>query len=175
MEQFDSLEKIKNLFKQATGEENPNACYIVGIIDHNNNAAVVGGVLGGALGGAIGGAIGAASAVSSGIVKGMEQQCEGFLFMQTDEGIGLIPLVRDGIAWANPYKKMRTCVGNYTFIRNEDIKEIRIKSANFGAAKKITIILNNKDKIQVLSYKRDRYLSFQKDCLEKFCSKYTNK
>ena len=167
MEQFDSLEKVKNLFKQATGEENADASYIVGVIDHTSNAAIVGGILGGA----VGGAIGAAAAFSNGMVKGMEQPCDGFLIMQTNDGIGLIPLVRDGIAWVNAYAKMQPSVNNYIFIKNEDISEIKIKSVNFGAAKKITIKLNNKDKIQVLSYKRDRYLSFQKECLEEFCTR----
>lgn len=175
MEQFDSLEKIKNLFKQATGEENLNANYIVGVIDTTSNAAIVGGVLGGAVGGAVAGALAATAAFSNGVLQGMDKPCDGFLIMQTDEGIGLIPLVRDGIAWMNPYAKMQVYVNNYVFIRNSDIAEIKIKSVNFGAAKRITIKLNNKDKIQVLSYKRDRYLSFQKECLEKFCARYTKK
>lgn len=175
MEQFDSLEKIKNLFKQASGEENLNADYIVSVIDRNNNAAIVGGVLGGAVGGAIAGAIAATASFSNGVLQGMDKPCDGFLIMQTDEGIGLIPLVRNGIAWVNAYAKMQPYVNNYVFIRNEDIKEVRIRSANFGAAKKITFVLNNKDKIQVLSFKRDRYLSFQKECIEKFCARYTKK
>lgn len=171
MEQFDSLEKIKNLFSQVTSEDDTNACYLVGIVNQTNNAALVGGILGGAVGGAIGAAVGSAANFSNGMVSGMDRPCAGFLLRQTNEGVGLIPLVREGIAWVNPYAKMKVCINNYFFIGNSEIEEIKIKSIQFGAAKKITIKLTNKKRIEVTSYKRDRYLSFQKECIEKFCAR----
>jgi hypothetical protein len=53
MEQFDSLEKVKNYFRQATGEENNDACYLVALVDTSSDAAIIGGILGGAAGGAV--------------------------------------------------------------------------------------------------------------------------
>ncbi|MBR3674217.1 MAG: hypothetical protein IKN65_08115 [Clostridia bacterium] len=160
MEQFDSLEKVKNYFRQATGEENNDACYLVALVDTSSDAAIIGGILGGAVGGAIGG-----------MVAGMQQQYDGYLLMQTNDGFGLIPLIRDGIAWVNPYAKLQVHPEKYFFVNNSDIKEFKIQKVNMGTGRRITIELNNKQKIRVVANKRDKHLPFLKECIEKICER----
>ena len=148
MEQFDSLEKVKNYFRQATGEENNDACYLVALVDTSSDAAIIGGM-----------------------VAGMQQQYDGYLLMQTNDGFGLIPLIRDGIAWVNPYAKLQVHPEKYFFVNNSDIKEFKIQKVNMGTGRRITIELNNKQKIRVVANKRDKHLPFLKECIEKICER----
>lgn len=168
MEQFDTLEKIKELFKQANCSTEGNACYFAGFVDYSTNAAVVGGVLGGA----IGGAIGAAVAYSNGMVQGMNCKCDGFLIMQTEEGLGMIPLVRDGVALVNSYKKMNPNIEFYFFINNDEINEIKVKKGNFGATVRITLKLKDKRTIKLVANKKDKYLPYQEENVSKFYEQY---
>lgn len=166
MEEFNTLESVRQLFKSINclGEEN---CFFISFINNTSNATLVGGILGGAIGGAIGAVIDSTSNTST-------CNCKGFLVNQTEKGIALIPFDYEGIAWTNPIKKMKAQVNSYKFIAQEEIDKVIIKNANLISAvtKNVTIVLKDATRINLVVNKKQKDISYHEENFSKFINTY---
>ena len=96
MEEFNTIEKIRKLFKDVNCEGKEN-CYFIAYKDMTRN---------------------------SGMVNGMEYPYDALLINRTENGLGVFYLQQDGIPWKYNISKMHVDKNSYFFIKNEDIKII---------------------------------------------------
>ena len=94
MDEFNTKEKVEELFKSVDGL-GENNCIFLCFIDTNREGLKYGAL--GALGAVGGGAIAGVAAFSSGIVDGMNRKSDGYLINWTESGLGIIPLDATGV------------------------------------------------------------------------------
>lgn len=173
MEEFNTLEKVTNLFKNMDCVGNKN-CYFICYRD-TTKESIKYGAIGGALGGALGGAIaGAINSFSTECVNGMEK-FDGYLFNWTDTGIGIIPLKYKGVMLTVNPSKMQTQIDKYRFIKNEDIESIIVQKFNVfnSKVKKIKITFKDeKSKMYLIANMKEKLIPYQEDNFVKFVNEY---
>ena len=120
MEEFNSIEKVEELFKKNNGVGEDNS-YFVACKDKEK---------------------------SSGMVSGMEYPYDGLLINVNEKGIGMFYLKASAlsglITLAKP-SKMTLDKDNYIFIENDNIKEIKIKNFALFNSKTKRIEINTVD------------------------------
>lgn len=99
MEEFNTIEKAKELFKSVDGLGKTNNIF-VSYKDLQKN---------------------------SGMVNGMEYPYEGLLINETEKGIGMFYLHQPGLVLTQNINKMEVLKDKYFFIPKENIKKITIK------------------------------------------------
>lgn len=161
MEQFNTLEAVRKLFESinCVGQDN---CYFVSYVDINaSNSVFLGGLFGGAVG-----------AFAAGMAAGMEQNANGYLINQMENGIALIPLNSTGIG--NNIKKMIPNTNSHMFFGQEEIKKVKIKRAYFISAvtKSVRIELKDGKKFNLLVNVKEKYIPYHKENFAKFMQKY---
>ena len=110
---------------------------------------------------------------SSGVVSGMEYPYDGLLINKTENGIGMFYLNQKGIVLTQNLSKMTLDKDSYTFISNEEIKDIKIKNYALLNSKVKRISINTKDKSHKLYVKIDeKDIPYQKENFTKFLEKY---
>lgn len=146
MEEFNSLEKVKELFSKANCIGNEN-CYFVAYKDVAKN---------------------------SGMVKGMEYPYDALLINQTENGLGIYYLNQKGIPFSYNLAKMHVDENTYFFIKNEEIKSIEIKKWALlnSKTKKVIIKLNNGKIHQLYANINEKLLPYQNENFAKFIEKY---
>ncbi|MFQ9516531.1 MAG: hypothetical protein ACLRZ9_12010 [Eubacterium sp.] len=147
MEEFSTLEKVKELFNKVNCIGNEN-CYFVAY----KNAAK-----------------------NSGMVKGMEYPYDALLINQTENGLGIFYLQQGGVPLKYNLSKMSLDENSYFFIKNEDIKSITVKNwAIFNSkTKRIVIQLNNKKVHQLYANVIEKLLPYQNENFSNFIEKYS--
>lgn len=147
MEEFNTLDKVKELFNKVNcvGQEN---YYFVAQKDLNKN---------------------------SGMVKGMEYPYDALLINQTENGLGIFYLKQKGIVFKTDLAKMKVDNESYFFIKNEDIKEIIVKKfALFNSKTKRLVIKTNDGKVHNLFANiNEKLLPYQEENFSKFIEKYS--
>ena len=178
LEEFNTLEKIKNLFDSKNCIGNTN-CYFVCYQLPNEVAStggMIGGVGGGLIGGLIGGVILNASNTSNKNILDELKKYNGFLVNWTDNGLGLIPIKYDSIALVVDLSKMSALADNYIFLSNEQIESITTKNYNIfvSKTKTIKIKLNGiKTKFYLLASVSEKYLPYHEENFAKFFKEYS--
>lgn len=155
MEQFNTIEGVSNLFRNANciGQDN---CYFISYISISTSGGLLGGFV-------------------SAMESKMENKCDGYLVNQTESGIGLIPLNSDGMSYiTNNPKKMKANVEACTFIQQADIKKVTIKNANLISlvTKEVTIELINGRKYNWLVNKKEKTIPYHEENFAKFMNMY---
>ena len=149
MEEFNSIEKVEELFKKNNGVGEDNA-YFVACKDKEK---------------------------SSGMVSGMEYPYDGLLINSNEKGIGMFYLKAGAlsglITLAKP-SKMTLDKDNYIFIENDNIKEIKIKNFALFNSKTKRIEINTVDGKSHKLYANvdEKDFPYQKDNFAKFINKY---
>ena len=145
MNEFNELEKVKKLFEEVKCIGNENN-YFIAYKDMQK---------------------------SSGMVSGMEYPYDGLLINQNENGIGMFYLNQKGIVLTQNISKMTLNKDSYTFISNEEIKDIKIKNFALLNSKVKRISINTKDKSYKLFSKIDeKDIPYQKENFTKFLEKY---
>lgn len=147
MEEFSTLEKVKELFNKVNCIGNEN-CYFVAY----KNAAK-----------------------NSGMVKGMEYPYDALLINQTENGLGIFYLQQGGVPLKYNLSKMSLDENSYFFIKNGDIKSITVKNwAIFNSkTKRIVIQLNNKKVHQLYANVIEKLIPYQNENFSNFIKKYS--
>ena len=161
MEQFNTIEGVTNLFNSinCVGQDN---CYFVSYVDINaSNSVLMGGLFGGALG-----------AFAAGMAAGMEQNANGYLINENENGLVLIPLNSTGIS--NNLKKMVPNTNAFVYVAKSEIKKIKIKRAYLISAvvKKVKIELNDGKKYNLLVNVKEKYVPYHKENFARFIEKH---
>lgn len=147
MEQFNTIEKVKELFDKANCVGNEN-CYFVAYKD---------------------------AAKNSGMVKGMEYPYDAMLINQTENGLGMFYIKQDGIPFTYNLAKMKVDENSYFFVNNEEIKSITIKNWALlnSKTKKVIIKLNNGKIHQLYANLNEKLLPYHNENFPKFVEKYS--
>lgn len=147
MEEFNSIEKLNELFKSVNGISNNNN-YFVAFKDMTKN---------------------------SGMVGGMEYPYDALLINYTDNGLGCFYLNQEGIAFKHNLSKMHVKNDSYFFINNSDIEKITIKKFALlnNKTKKVAIKLKDGKTHQLYVNLDEKLLPYHKDFFENFIKKYS--
>ena len=149
MEEFNTLEKVEELFKSIDGLGNENM-FIVTCQDKQK---------------------------VSGAVAGMEYPYDGLLINASEKGIAMFYLKAGAlsglITLANP-AKMKLDKENYIFIPSDDIKEIKVKNFALLNSKTKRIEINTTDGKSHKLYARveEKDFPYHKDNFAAFIEKY---
>lgn len=149
MEEFNTIEKVEELFKEVNGQGIDNT-YFVACKDKEK---------------------------SSGMVSGMEYPYDGLLINDNENGIGMFYLKAGAlsglITLAKP-SKMTLDKDNYIFIPKDNIEEIKIKNFALFNSKTKRIEINTVDGKSHKLYANvdEKDFSYQKSNFAKFISKY---
>ena len=148
MEKFDTLEKVKELFKNA-GCEGTENCYFLALKDN--------------------------ARAKSGLVGGMEYPYWGLLINETENGLGMFYLNLDKFTLKLKLEDLKIMPNSYFFIPNENIKKITVKNYSiFNTKTKSITIKTNDGKTHHLSVRLDQNVPpYQNDNLTKFIAKYS--
>jgi len=174
MEEFQTIEKAYELFKNANCAGNEN-CIFVAFRDTSR-----GGVQAGIAGG-IGGAVGAI--VANAVAKSMVSHdaftnllYDGFLINKTEAGIGLIPLNNDGVMWLASTEKLRANTNLSFFIKNEEIESVKIKNLALlnSKIKSIKITFTDGFKLRLIVRMKDKFISYTESNFPSFMQSYSN-
>ena len=145
MEEFNELEKVKELFNQVKGNGKENS-YFVAYKDMQK---------------------------SSGMVSGMEYPYDGLLINMNENGIGFFFLKQSGIVLTQNLAKMTLAKDSYTFISNDDIKKVTIKNYALLNSKVKRISIDTEDKSYKLFAKlNEKNITYQTENFTKFIEKY---
>lgn len=162
---FKTYEEALDLFRKVNciGDDN---CIFVTYKDPNINSTKY------ALFGAVGGAIGAMAAFTNGMVEGLEG-CDGLLINQTENGLGLIPLLSKGMQMVVNVSKMEPQLDRFVFVPNNAIESIEIKNFNFLNKKlqKVTIKINGLKPLYHVAKVSDKDIEYQEQNFTKFMNK----
>lgn len=146
MEEFNTIEKIRKLFKDVNCEGKEN-CYFIAYKDMTRN---------------------------SGMVNGMEYPYDALLINRTENGLGVFYLQQDGIPWKYNISKMHVDKNSYFFIKNEDIKSVIIKNWALlnSKTKRVALKLNNGKFHQLYVNLTEKLIPYQNENFAKFISIY---
>lgn len=147
MEEFSTLEKVKELFNKVNcvGSEN---CYFVAYKD---------------------------AAKNTGMVNGMEYPYDAMLINRTENGFGMFYLKQAGIPFTYNLAKMNVVEDSYFFVTDEDIKSVTVKNWALlnSKTKKVVIKLNNGKVHQLYANINEKLLPYQNENFTKFLEKYS--
>lgn len=147
MEEFNTLEKVQKLFRDAGCEGNEN-CYFVTLKDTNRS--------------------------QSGLVGGMEYPYCGLLINATEKGLGIFFLNTEKLSLRITMDKLNVTENSYFFLPNEKIKEIKIKRFALLDTKKKSIIIKTDDKKKHALYANleEPLIPYHSENFRKFMEKY---
>lgn len=167
MEEFNTLEKVQNLFRSVNGIGNRN-CYFICYRNTTKDAMKYGAF------GAVGGAVGAIAAASTGIVNGMNGDSDGYLINYTENGLAIIPLDTTGVMLTLTPAKLKPNLNAYFFLRNEEIESIVVKKYNIfnSGTKKIIITTKNNQKLNLMARVTEKLIPYQKENITVFAETY---
>ena len=102
---------------------------------------------------------------------------DGFLFNQTDMGIGVFVLKATKALLTYSPDKFEPDLSKFFFIRYEDIQALEVKNFNIFNKKiqAINIYLNNGVKGNLMAPVSDKHLPYQQQCFANFCANYKKK
>lgn len=171
MEEFNTKEKVEELFRSVNGL-GENNCIFLCFIDTNREGLKYGAL--GALGGFVGGAIAGAVAFSSGVVDGMNRKSDGYLINWTENGLGIISLDATGVMLTLTPAKLKADTSSYFFVSNEQIESVVVKNFNIfnSSTKKVIIALKNNQKLHLMARLNEKLIPYQNENLSKFAEKY---
>lgn len=152
MEEFNTIEKVKELFENINALGNNNA-FFVACQDKQK---------------------------VSGMVAGMEYPYDGLLINDNENGISMFYLkagALSGLITLSKPSKMTLDKENHIFIPTSDIKEIKIKNFALFNKKTKRIEINTIDGKSHKLYANieEKDFPYQKDNFAKFIEKYSNK
>lgn len=147
METFNTLDKVKELFKNVNCIGNEN-CYFAAYKDPAKNL---------------------------GMVKGMEYPYDALLINQTEDGFGIFYLRQNGVSFTYSFSNMSVVDDSFFFIKNEDVKSISIKNWSFlnSKTKRVVIRLNNRKIHQLYANINEKLLPYHNENFSKFVEKYS--
>lgn len=151
MEEFNTLEKVKELFRNVDCVGNEN-CYFITLKDNVR--------------------------AKSGMVGGMEYPYSGLLINATERGLGIFYLNPEKISdilFKVNISKLKITDNSYFFIANENIKEIKVKNYNIfnSKVKSITIKTNDKKTHNLLANLNEELIPYHNENFAKFIEKYS--
>ena len=146
MEEFNELEKVKELFNNVNGNGSENN-YFVAYKDMQK---------------------------SSGMVSGMEYPYDGLLINMNENGIGFFYLKQSGLVLTQNLAKMTLDKDSYTFISNDEIEKVTVKNFALLNSKVKRISIDTKDKSYKLFAKlNEKDIPYQNSNFTKFIEKYS--
>lgn len=152
MEEFNTIDKCLNLFKSVNCIGNDNKCFI-----------------------AYKDLSGAGTGLVGGMTNGMEYPYDAVLVNKTENGIGMIFLVSDGIVFNFPkLEKLHLKNNEYVFINNENISEIIIKKYALlnSSKKKISIKTNDGKTYKLFANVNETLLPYHNEGFNSFVNQY---
>lgn len=159
MEQFNTIENVKDMFQKVNGIGKTN-CYFLGYVTTPTSAAVLGGAVGG---------------IIAGMKANAENQCQAYLINQTENGIGLIPLnSTSGTLLSYKPDKLIATPERFTFINQNDIASVKIKRANLISlvSKNVIIELNNGRKYNLQVNNKEKNIPYHEANFAEFMNRY---
>lgn len=162
MKEFDTFEKVQNLFRKLNLDgENNN--YFIAYKDIPKQVGLVGGAVGGMV---------------QGMAHGMEYPFDAVLINNTEKGIAMILLTVEGITWNFvKLEKLHVKDNEFIFIKNEDIENITIKKFALlnSTKKKIIIKTKNKKVYSLYANINEPLLPYHNENFNEFIKKYEKK
>lgn len=175
MEEFNTIEKVEELFRNVNGLKNSNNFFLT-YVDTKKSAMKYGllGGAAGALGGAVVNTVSAVAATTSGIADGMNRKSDGYLINYTEAGLGMIPLDAVGIMLSWDPTKLKADVNAYYFIENKDIANIIVKNSSIfnSKVKSIKITLTDGKKLDLLAKTEEKLIPYHANCFTQFAEKF---
>ena len=164
MTQFNTYENALGLFRSVNCAGSVNNIFSA----YKNTSSAAGAF------GAVGGMVAAiADAASQNVFK----TNDGFLFNQTDYGIGVIPLKAVKALLTYSPDKFEPDMSKFFFFRYEDIQSLEVKNFNIFNKKiqAINLALNNGITGSLMAPVSDKHLPYQQQCFANFCANYKKK
>lgn len=148
MEEFNTLEKVINLFKNVNGYGENNTIFVA-YKDMQK---------------------------SSGMLSGMNYPYEGLLINQTENGIGMFYLQQSGLVLTQNVEKMTLNKEQYTFIAKKDIKKITIKNYALlnSKIKRISIDVNDGRSFKLFAKLNEKNIPYQTENFANFINNQAN-
>ncbi len=164
MTQFSTYENALGLFRSVNCAGNVNNIFIA-----YKNTSTAGSAFG-----AVGGMVAAMADAAS---QNVFRSNDGFLFNQTDYGIGVIPLKAVKALLTYTPDKFEPDMSKFFFFRYEDIQSLEVKNFNIFNKKiqAINLVLNNGVKGNLMAPVSDKHLPYQQQCFANFCANYKKK
>lgn len=150
MGDFNTLEKVQELFRSVGCEGNEN-CYFVALKNYRK--------------------------AKSGVVGGMEYPYSGLLINATEKGLGIFylnPEKASDVFFKVDISKLKITENSYFFIQNEHIKEIKVKKDSIFNSKVKSIVIKTDDKKthQLLANLDENLIPYHNENFAKFANKY---
>lgn len=167
MEEFNTLEKVENLFRSINGIGYRN-CYFICYRNTTKDGMKYGAF------GAVGGAVGAVAALSTGLMDGMKKDSDGYLINYTENGLAIIPLDATGVMLTLTPAKLKPNLNACFFLKNEEIESIVVKKYNIfnSGTKKIIITTKNNQKLNLIARVTEKLIPYQKENITIFAETY---
>ena len=147
MNEFNDIEKVKELFKKEKGKGKENI-YFIAYKDMQK---------------------------SNGVVSGMDYPYDGLLINENENGIGMFYLNQPGIVLTQKIEKMNLDKESYIFISKDKIKNIKIKNFALLNSKVKRIVIETDDKAYKLFAKiNEKNIPYQEENFTNFIQKYSN-
>ena len=164
MTQFNTYENALGLFRSVNCAGSVNNIFIA----YKNTSSAAGAF------GAVGGMVAAIADTAS---QNVFRTSDGFLFNQTDYGIGVIPLKAVKALLTYSPDKFEPDMSKFFFFRYEDIQSLEVKNFNIFNKKiqAINLVLKNGTKGNLMAYVADKKLPYQEQCFANFCSVFKKK
>lgn len=161
MTQFNTYENALGLFRSVNCAGSVNNIFIA----YKNTSSAFG---------AVGGMV---SAIADAASQNVFRTSDGFLFNQTDYGIGVIPLRAVKALLTYSPDKFEPDMSKFFFFRYEDIQSLEVKNFNIFNKKiqAINLALNNGIKGSLMAPVSDKHLPYQQQCFANFCANYKKK
>ena len=144
MEEFNTLEKVIDLFKSVNGYGEENVIFVA-YKDMQK---------------------------CSGMLGSMNYPYDGLLMNQTEKGIGMFFLEQSGMVWVQDVAKMSLKKDKYVFIPKEEIKKIKIKNYAFirTNVKRISIDVKDGREYKLYAKLDEKDIVYQNENFTKFIS-----
>ena len=164
---FKTNEGVMELFRSVNGIGNDN-CFFVTFKNTNREGMKYGAL------GVVGGTLGAAASFATGVLDGIEGY-DGLLINQTEKGLGIIPLKKNGMQLVLSPEKMEPEIESYVFVPNEQVEGIEIKNFNIfnKKTKKVNIKFKEKTLYQ-LAHVAEKGIPYQEANFAKIMQLYKN-
>ena len=175
---FRTNDGVMEIFRNLNCNGNSN-CIFVTFKDTSIQGVkygLAGGAVGAGLGGVIGGAMAATSSFANGVLEGLEGS-DGLLINWTENGLGVVPLVSNGLQLTLNMDKMEPRPEGFVFIKNEDIESIIVKNFSFinKKSQKVKIKLNSGKTFHLMARLTEKNIPYHEGNFTKFMSTYKKK
>ena len=172
---YSTYENAIELFRQVNCVGEQENCIFGAFKDVSKGASLYTGVIGNTFGGVIGGVVGDLIGENIEVRQNKLNKYTWYLINQTENGLGIMPLVVSGgiVMNFNP-QKLSPVFEDFTFYSYQELKNIEVK--NLGGLNKkvqaVTIVFANGTKLNLTVSIKEKLLIYQESNFTRFMARY---